>query len=163
MVRVWDLRTGECLRTLGRVNWVSAVALTPDGGKIVMGGDAHTLKVWDLQMVREVACFFADDSVSACVVSPDGTRIVAVGDRGGVYFLALEGAVAGPPLVTTWRHAKEVLAFGCPLCRTWSDVQTSVLGTELPCPKCRETIRLNPFTINADWRPVAEAWRRSKH
>jgi WD40 repeat protein len=162
-VRTWDLRTGECLKTLGQMKWVGAAAFTPDGKKAVIGGDAHTLKVWCLETASEVACFVADDSVSACVVSPDGARILAGGDKGGVYFLALEDAAASPPVVTVWRDAQEALAFGCPFCRTWSEIQAFALGAESPCPKCGETVRLNAFTIDADWRPVAAAWRRGKH
>ena len=33
------------------------------------------------------------------------------------------------------------------------------LGAELPCPKCSKPLKLNPFTINADWRPIARAWQ----
>jgi len=50
------------------------------------------------------------------------------------------------------------LAFACPLCRTWSEIPASAFGTELPCPHCGKPIKLNPFTINADWRQVAKAW-----
>ena len=32
------------------------------------------------------------------------------------------------------------------------------LGNELPCPNCGKPVKLNAFTINADWRPIAEAW-----
>jgi NACHT domain- and WD repeat-containing protein len=37
----------------------------------------------------------------------------------------------------------------------------AMLGTELPCPNCGKAIKLNPFTINADWLPIAEAWKRT--
>ena len=33
------------------------------------------------------------------------------------------------------------------------------LGTELPCPNCGKPVKLNPFVVEADWRPVAAAWR----
>jgi hypothetical protein len=45
------------------------------------------------------------------------------------------------------------------LCRVWSEVPESSLGDELPCPNCGKTVELNPFTINADWWPVAAAWQ----
>lgn len=32
-------------------------------------------------------------------------------------------------------------------------------GTGLLCPNGSKAVRLNPFTINADWLPVAKAWR----
>jgi WD40 repeat protein len=158
MVRVWNLQTGECLQVLEHMDMAN-VTVTPDGRRAAIGS-GNTLQVWDLQMASEVACFFADDPVDACVVSPDGTRILAVGQHGGVYFLALEGTASGAPAVTAWQYAKEEApAFGCPFCRTWSQISTSTLGAELPCPECGKTIRLNPLTIIADWRPVARAWR----
>lgn len=53
-------------------------------------------------------------------------------------------------------------AFDCPLCRMWSEVPGSVFGTELPCLHCSAQLKLNTFTINADWRPISEAWRRGE-
>ena len=53
---------------------------------------------------------------------------------------------------------RATLAFGCILCRVWSEIPGSALGTELPCPNCGKMVKLNPFTIEADWRPVAAAW-----
>ncbi len=29
----------------------------------------------------------------------------------------------------------------------------------MPCPSCGGELKINPFTIDADWRPVAAAWR----
>jgi sarcosine oxidase delta subunit len=36
-------------------------------------------------------------------------------------------------------------------------VAASALGSVIPCPHCGETVKLNPFTINADWRTIAAA------
>jgi WD40 repeat protein len=48
-VRVWDLDTGVCLRTLeGHTEEVHAVALHADGRRAVTGGDDCTVRVWDL-------------------------------------------------------------------------------------------------------------------
>lgn len=63
-------------------------------------------------------------------------------------------------VLTPWRAPSDnTYAFGCILCRVWSEVPESTLGAELPCPNCGKPIKLNPFTIEADWRPVAKAWR----
>jgi hypothetical protein len=51
------------------------------------------------------------------------------------------------------------LHFGCPLCRVWSEVDASTLGAVIPCPHCGESVKLNPFTIDADWRRTAAAWK----
>ena len=59
-----------------------------------------------------------------------------------------------------WLRRSCCPAFGCLQCRVWSGVPASAFGTELPCPKCGNPVKLNPFVIEADWRPVAAAWRR---
>jgi WD40 repeat protein len=48
-VRVWDLDTGACLRTLqGHTKTVWSVALHADGRRAVSGSDDNTVRVWDL-------------------------------------------------------------------------------------------------------------------
>ena len=46
-----------------------------------------------------------------------------------------------------------------PHCRNWSEAPEEALDTELPCPSCSKVVKLNPFVIEADWHPVAVAWR----
>jgi sarcosine oxidase delta subunit len=41
----------------------------------------------------------------------------------------------------------------------WSEAPASALGAVIACPHCGERVKLNPFTINADWRPIAEGWK----
>jgi WD40 repeat protein len=49
-LRVWDLESGQTLRTLqGHKDVVSAVAVTPDGRRAVSGSDDATLRLWDLE------------------------------------------------------------------------------------------------------------------
>ena len=65
-----------------------------------------------------------------------------------------------PLIVTAWvSPVDQSHAVGCPLCRVWSEVPASALGTEIPCPHCGGPLKINSFTINSDWRPVAEASR----
>ena len=48
-LRIWDLESGQLLRTLeGHLGGVE-VAVTPDGRRVVSGSKDKTLRVWDLE------------------------------------------------------------------------------------------------------------------
>jgi hypothetical protein len=67
------------LRTLkGHSNWVSAVAVSPDGRMAVSGSRDNTLKVWDLERGEEIRTLKGHSNwVSAVAVSPDGRMAVS--------------------------------------------------------------------------------------
>ena len=66
----------------------------------------------------------------------------------------------GPIIVTTWVSPEDgTHAIGCPLCREWSEIPPDQLDQVIDCPKCEGALKVNPFTLDADWRPVAAAWR----
>jgi WD40 repeat protein len=57
-LRVWDLQSGQSLRTLeGHLGWVLEVAITPDGRRAVSASHDSALRVWDLQSGEEIATF----------------------------------------------------------------------------------------------------------
>ena len=54
-LKVWDLESGEELRTLaGHSDYVSGVAVTADGRRAVSASWDNTLKVWDLESGQEL-------------------------------------------------------------------------------------------------------------
>jgi WD40 repeat protein len=156
-LRVWDLETGECLRVLeGHTSGV----VTSEGRRVVSVSRDGPLRVRDAETGVELAYCYLDAALTAYSVAPDGAKIVTGNRNGRVCFLALENITLGPPVLTPWRSPLDsTFAFGCLLCRVWSEVPESALGTELPCPNCGKMVKLNPFVIEADWRPVAAAWR----
>ncbi len=154
-LKVWDMETGDEIRTLkGHTGWVLAVSVTPDGRRAISASFDKTLKVWDVENGRIIASFCGEGTFTSCAIAPDGKTIVAGENLGRVHFLRLENVVQRPPIVTAWhlpypprwrfrrRNDKRPIAF--------------------PCPHCGKPIKLNPFTINADWRSVAKAWRGGK-
>lgn len=59
---------------------VRALAATPDGSRLVTGGDDHTIRIWNLASGRlERTLQGHTDSVRAVAVTPDGRRIVSGG------------------------------------------------------------------------------------
>jgi WD40 repeat protein len=88
-LRVWDVESGETIRTLeGHTNEVYAVAVL-DEKRVVSASFDQTLRVWDVESCETVAVFALDGPVYSVAVTADGRRVVA-GDRlGGVHFLDL--------------------------------------------------------------------------
>ncbi|HEY9824682.1 MAG TPA: hypothetical protein V6D19_04485, partial [Stenomitos sp.] len=91
-LKVWDLATGNVLRTLsGHTDSVTGVTVSPDGLFVVSASWDNTLKVWKLATGRVAMSFTGEGSFRCCAIAPDGRTVVA-GDSGGqLYFLRLEG------------------------------------------------------------------------
>ncbi|WP_414587981.1 WD40 repeat domain-containing protein, partial [Scytonema sp. PCC 10023] len=73
---------GPLLRTLtGHSDSVNAVAVTPDGKRVISASLDSTLKVWDLADGKEVFTLTGhSDSVRAVAVTPDGKRVISASD-----------------------------------------------------------------------------------
>jgi len=83
-IKVYDLETGKLLRILGvNLGWVSALAITPDGKKLLSSHD-QIIRIWDLKAKHSDILLTLESSaqvVYALVVTPDGKRIVSAGRR----------------------------------------------------------------------------------
>src|SRR5260370_40933831 len=68
-LRVWDLESGQTLRTLqGHTEAVKAVAVTPDGRRAVSASDDRTLRLWDLESGKEIATFEGERSMGSAAI-----------------------------------------------------------------------------------------------
>ena len=79
-VRLWDVKSGEHLRTLhGHTGMVRDVAFFPDGARLVTGSTDATVRIWDVDSGQELASLQGvRDAVNRVAVSPDGRCIAAV-------------------------------------------------------------------------------------
>lgn len=79
-LRLWDMDTGQILRTFGGGSPVRALAVTSDARRAVSASNNEFLGVWDLDSGEMIGVLERlTHEVSAVVLSPDG-RYVVVGD-----------------------------------------------------------------------------------
>ncbi|MBV8641905.1 MAG: WD40 repeat domain-containing protein, partial [Verrucomicrobia bacterium] len=77
-LRLWDLETGQTLRTFESPDSVWAVAVTPDGHRALSGSYDRTLMLWDLETGQTLRTLKGHTNiVSAVAITPDGLRAVS--------------------------------------------------------------------------------------
>jgi WD40 repeat protein len=87
-LRVWDLGTGQVVRTLeGHHDRVYHVAVTPDGRLVVSASLDNTLKVWDLETGRCLTTLEARAPLWCCATTPNGKTLLAGDEAGALHLL----------------------------------------------------------------------------
>ncbi|MEL6352187.1 MAG: NB-ARC domain-containing protein [Cyanobacteria bacterium J06627_28] len=78
-IKLWDVATGECLKTLeGHSNWVMSVAFSPDGTQLVSGSADRTIKLWNVETSDCLETLEGHrHGVWSVAFSPDGTQLVS--------------------------------------------------------------------------------------
>ncbi len=82
-VRLWDARTGEQLRVVGKFKRMAyCVAYSPDGRFLAAGGEEGTGVVWETTSWRQIARLEKhDDRIFTIAYSPDGATIATGGGK----------------------------------------------------------------------------------
>ena len=85
-VRVWDVKSGQCLKTLqGHTGWIRSVAFSPDGSVVVSGSEDRTVCVWDRNSGQCLLTLQGHhSSVWSVAFSPDGNTVISGSDDGTV-------------------------------------------------------------------------------
>src|SRR5262249_19161497 len=80
-VRLWDAATGEAVAVLSQGGIVRALALSPDGKRLVtMGGRTDGLRGWDRAPRRDVAPYkTAENRLWAVAYRPGGAHVAVLG------------------------------------------------------------------------------------
>src|SRR5262249_55719184 len=78
-LRIWDVASGQSLRTLqGHTFIVRAVAFSPDGKTVVSGSADGTLRLWDVDSGQTLRTLEGHTgAVLAVAFSPDGKTVVS--------------------------------------------------------------------------------------
>lgn len=132
--RIWNVRTGELLRTLNHSS-VNAVAFAPNGLLMATCGSDRTVKLWrvaDGALTQNIISF---NHVYTSVAFSRDSRFVIVGTTDG--FLRLFRSTDGLPLLAI---AKEETRSGLTSLAVAPDGQRFVFGRPAPCwwsPACR--------------------------
>jgi WD40 repeat protein len=169
-IRIWDAKSGIELRSIEtREQRCHSFLISPDG-KFVFFEGLRSFLIWEVETGNLVCEFCHDTGFTARDWSPNSLDLAAGDGLGRFYILRPENISFGPPIVSPWEFEskegivafkRKNLGFGCPVCRSWSKVHKSALGTLISCPNCQASIKLNSFTIKADWRLIAEAWKKN--
>jgi hypothetical protein len=88
MLKVWDLESGQMLRTLdGHRDYITAIAITPDGRRAISAAWNDSLKLWDLETGQVLRTLPGNQSVA---ISDDGKRAVSAASENKIKLWDLE-------------------------------------------------------------------------
>ena len=106
-VRVWEVKSGNCLATLeGHTAYVLGVAMTADGRRVVSGSHDKTVRVWDVESGNCLATLRGHTKgVQGVAVTADGRRAISSSDDNTVRVWDVE---SGNCLATLKRHSSAV-------------------------------------------------------
>jgi WD40 repeat protein len=141
---ILDAGTGERLVTLEGGGRGVKPQFSPDGRYVAAIG--KSLTVWSAATGRELCSYFLLAELKHLAWSTDATRLAVGTEPAGLLLLALENLPPGPlPVTCRVSPAARQHAFRCPICRQWTGIDASQLGSDYACPQCGRQLRLNPF------------------
>jgi WD40 repeat protein len=78
-IKLWNLETGQAIRTLyGHSDYVISVSFSPDGKTLASGSYDKTIKLWNLETGQAIRTLNGHiDSVSSVSFSPDGKTLAS--------------------------------------------------------------------------------------
>jgi WD40 repeat protein len=164
LLQLRDAVTGKLLSSLdGHSERVSVRFLA--NARYFVSCDKYTLQLWQVDR-QEAICSWVGDSSGTVATSFD-KRVAVSTDQAAVMMFHIENVELEPVVVTAhsgsqssllpWAR-KQSLAFGCPSCREWASTSQEQLAHVQSCPACGLKLKLNPFTLNSDWKPLKRAW-----
>ena len=158
LIEIWNAEDGNLIGTIKEYG--TDCSFCPDG-RLIKARFDDVINLYDAKKFIKL-CTLVFEGCSTVTFSPDGNNL-CVGSGGIINLFSLEGFRIGPLITTAWfLKVDNKYAFRCPSCGVWSEISFLDLGKETECPNCKNTVILNKFTINADWKQVAKSWDSTK-
>jgi DNA-binding CsgD family transcriptional regulator len=83
-IRLWDVRTGQCLSTLqGHTGWVRSVAFNSDGKTLAGGSNDQSIKLWDVRTGQCLSTLQDHTNVVLSVAFSPTRTLLASGSQDG--------------------------------------------------------------------------------
>lgn len=139
--------------------------ILPDASGVVFSQDGIMLKYCDFKTMHLKDLYYTDLPITNIFIPPNSKKIVTRNSAGQIQYFSFEGIELAPLLVTAWKSKEPKIfgtikyAFGCPVCRVWTEISQSNLDSVFSCPNCQQSLKINPFVFDGDWRAIAEAWK----
>ncbi len=84
-VKIWDVKSGQLIRTLHHGNGIMDVTFSPDGTLVASAGADGNVKLWDATNGRLLKTLTHPDELKTVAFSPDGTLLASGGYDNLVY------------------------------------------------------------------------------
>ncbi len=109
IVHLWDVETRELLRTAEGLGSYGALALSPDGRSIAVGGERSTVRVWSAENgALKGKTAGHEGVVQTMAYSPDGKHIAGAGEDGTVRIWSAETFALKKTLKGHFGHVNSV-------------------------------------------------------
>ncbi|WP_424101238.1 NB-ARC domain-containing protein [Moorena producens] len=103
-MKLWDIHTGQCLRTVdGYSNWILSVAFSPDGQMLASSSEDQRVRLWDIETGQCLQTLPGHTNlVSSVTFAPKDHQILASSSDDTT--IKLWDANTGECLQTLWGH-----------------------------------------------------------
>ncbi|MBZ5620423.1 MAG: NACHT domain-containing protein [Acidobacteriia bacterium] len=152
-LKIWDVASGDCLRTLvGHSSYVSGCAWSPDGRRVLSASRDKTLRIWDADSGDCQLTLSGHFYVCGCAWSPDSRRVLSAS---GNNTLRIWDATSGDCLLTLSGHSSSVS--GCawsPDCRRMLSASGGTLRIwDAASGDCLLTCSGHSYLSSCAWSP----------